>query len=68
MSHKLIGTIVHDLKGWQTVECPDAPRHLQVHHLSFMTRAKDAKVGDKVELEYRTGPSYGLWFAKKVQS
>jgi hypothetical protein len=36
-----------------------------IHILRGMEQAKNVVEGDSVILTYRSGPSYGLWFATK---
>ena len=45
----------------------DEPGHLGFHCLRGPVRAKGGKVGDRVKLEYRVTPQWGLWFAEVVE-
>ncbi len=36
-----------------------------VEWLTGFSRASKARVGDRLTLEYRTGRTYGLWFARR---
>lgn len=68
MKQKLYGVVMtHDGDPtWQQyVYCEDAPKHLQ--HLMLVGVEKAiAQPGDRVVLEYRTTPTSGGWYAKKL--
>lgn len=60
MNKTMLGTVTGHDGRYYTVECPTAPAHLQLLHLTGW-QVGGAKVGDTVRLEYQTTPSSGLW-------
>jgi hypothetical protein len=58
------GVITEVGKTVKTVQDTDGTFH---HFVNGSINGLDAnfKVGDRVTITYRTGPSYGLWFATK---
>lgn len=67
---KLTGRVVDYQFGNYRIDCDDAPKeYLKIHFLSqTLINPHRVKIGDKVELEYRTGPSSGLWFVSGVKN
>ena len=63
----LTGRVVGFEGVFYKVVCPDAPSHLQTLYLTA-AQVRSAKVGDRVELSYRTSPSSGLWVVSHVVS
>lgn len=61
----LRGRVTAFVDGFDVVESPEAPAHLQRLHLRPWQMGA-ARVGDTVELAYRTTPSSGLWKVVRV--
>lgn len=66
MARILNGTITEISKHTQRVET-DSGDHNSVIFMRGINYIQGGKVGDKVVLEYRTGPSYGLFFGEVVE-
>lgn len=62
---QMTGTVLDQQGQYFVVFCPDAPSHLKYLNLVAWQMGK-SKVGDRVRLEYVTGPSYGLWNVVEV--
>ena len=69
--NKSIRTLTGRVTGYEgvfyKVECPGAPSHLRILYLTS-AQVRSAKIGDRVELEYRTNASSGLWVVSYVIS
>lgn len=62
---RLVGTILSDVGGVQTVAVQDAPaNYLESFNLEGKQRAVGGKVGDRVNLTHRTTATYAMWFGK----
>lgn len=68
MAAKKIGTVTDKPNranghAWR-IDCGEVDGKRDVHFLAGIDRPNfgDYEVGDRVVLEYRTGPAYGLWF------
>lgn len=61
---KKFGTIVAIENGRQRIQCDDGDWMDLTPHFDA---AKGGKVGDRVELEYRSTRSLGLWYAKVLK-
>lgn len=66
----LEGTVTDFQYGNYRIDCGHAHKdHLKVHFLSQnLINPHKVEIGDKVRLEYRSGPGYGLWFVAEVLS
>ena len=68
----MVGRIVEDVGGVQTIECTDAlngfdtPDHLRKFFLNGSTRSKLGQVGDTIRLRYEVQPGSGLWYGVEV--
>ena len=56
----LSGTVIERTGQFFRIDCPDAPEHLKTLYL-VPRQMGQAKVGDRVVLEYQSTPSWGLW-------
>jgi hypothetical protein len=61
----MLGTVARQDGHYFSVECPDAPAHLQLLDLTA-SQMRGAVVGDTVKLAYQTTSSWGLWNVVEV--
>jgi hypothetical protein len=59
--HELIGKVTGFNGRYTVIECPAAPAHLRVHHLT-PAEAPSVSPGEMVILRYRSTPSSGEWY------
>jgi hypothetical protein len=59
-------TVLADSPLEQVVQMDDCAAHIGRMFLTGFLRAKGAKVGDRVTMEYIVGPSSGLWYGGAV--
>jgi hypothetical protein len=67
MPESKMGTVVEANALQQKVRCDDGDE-MSMMYMQGMNRLKNAKVGDRVRLTYRTGRNYGLWFGEIIPS